>query len=87
MEISLNPDHHPIMQLKDDLENFLEAIDPHPGSELFVTGHRFIHQLSELHDLYVMEYHIEYIESCWQIPEFINPNPNQSKKESGQRKK
>jgi|688.fasta_scaffold1000595_1 hypothetical protein len=59
---------HPIMQLHDDISNFLEAIDPQPGSEIFETGFKFIRLLNELHETYVMEYAVEHMESCFHCP-------------------
>jgi hypothetical protein len=64
---------HPIMQLRDDVLNFLEAVDPDPSSQLNKTGIKFARLLSELNQQYQMEYAIEHIESCYHSPEFIKP--------------
>ena len=87
-------DHHPIMQLRDDILNFLEAINPPPDSEINETGTAFAELLSELHEAYMMEYAIEHMESCFHCPSADKDNPTHdtsnhptAKKESGQRKK
>ena len=73
MQISTEPTH-PIMQLHDDILNFLEAIDPQPGSELNITGFKFTRLIKELHDTFQMEYNIEHMESCYHIDDFIKPS-------------
>lgn len=73
MELSTDQHHHPILQLRDDVLNFIEAIDPHPGSELNTVGFKFASLLKELHDLYQMEFTIEHMESCFHCPDYINP--------------
>lgn len=68
MEISTDQHVHPIMQLRDDVLNFMEAIDAQPGSEINKTGFKFARLLKELHDTYEMEYAIEHMESCFHCP-------------------
>jgi hypothetical protein len=63
----------PILVLRQDVLNFLEAIDPQPNSELNITGYKFAMLLNELNDSYQMEYAIEHMESCFHCPEFIKP--------------
>lgn len=93
MEISADHHMHPIMQLRDDVLNFIEAIDAQPGSEINKTGLRFARLLKELHNTYQIECTIERMESCFNSPDYIKPptkfssSRQEIKKESGQRKK
>jgi hypothetical protein len=66
MELHSEPTH-PILSLRDDVLNFLEAIDAEPGSDINKIGYKFARLLKELHDTYAMEYAIEYIESCYHL--------------------
>lgn len=63
---------HPILQLKQDVLDFMEAIQAEPGSALDQSGTQFMDLLQELHDSYMIECFIEHIESCWDISECIN---------------
>ena len=74
MDSSIETAFTPILELRQDVLNFLEAIEPEPGSDLNETGYKFTRLLNELHDLYQMEYAIEHMESCYHSPEFINPH-------------
>lgn len=69
MEFSFDSSDHPILQLKQDVSNFLEAVDPEPGSQLHDVGHQFSQLLQQLHDYYVMEYAIEHMELCFAMSE------------------
>lgn len=61
---------HPIMQLRDDILNFMEAIDAETGSEINKIGFRFARLLKELYETYEMEYAIEHMESCFHCPDY-----------------
>lgn len=60
---------NPILNLREDVLNFLEAIDPHPGSELNNTGFKFAKLLKELYYLYESESTIDHIKNCWHLPD------------------
>lgn len=85
METSNEYPSHPIMQLRDDVLNFLEAIDAEPGSEINKAGFKFARTLKELHQLYMMEFTIEHMESCFNSPDYIK-TINQRKKVDKERK-
>jgi hypothetical protein len=74
MEFRIDSSFTPILELRTDVLNFLEAIDPEPTSELNTTGHKFAELLNQLHEMYQMEYTIEHMESCYYSPDFINPH-------------
>ena len=56
------------MQLRDDVLNFMEAIDAPPNSEINKTGFSFARLLEQLHEAYQMEYTIDLMESCFHCP-------------------
>lgn len=58
---------NPILNLREDVLNFLEAVDPYPGSELNEIGRKFASQLKELYELYEAESAIDHIRNCWSI--------------------
>lgn len=76
MDLSADHHMHPIMQLRDDVLNFMEAIDAQPGSEINKTGFKFARLLKELHETYEMEFTIEHMESCFNSPDYIKPPKN-----------
>ena len=73
MDLNIETAFTPILDLKTDIENFLEAIDPEPNSELYQTGYQFTKLLNELHQLYTMEFTVEHMESCFYSPDYIKP--------------
>lgn len=74
MELSTDSTSHPIMQLRDDVLNFLEAVDAQPGSEINKTGFKFARLLKELHETYQIEFALEHIESCFYCPDYVKPS-------------
>lgn len=74
MDLSIETAFTPILDLREDVLNFLEAIEAEPGSELNKTGYKFARLLNELHDTYQMEFAIEHMESCFHCPEATNPH-------------
>jgi hypothetical protein len=58
---------HPVMILREDVLNFLEAIDLEPGDEMNKVGFKFARLLKDFHQAYEVEVIVDQLEKCLHI--------------------